>query len=147
MRYAHTDLIARDAKKLVAFYQEVFLCRSIGETRDLRGKWLDELTGLKNAHLTGEHLLLPGYGEDHPTLEIFHYDSLAEAPLHRINQPGLAHLAFEVENVEETLQKVLSYGGSMVGQLVHADYEDGRHATFVYAADPEGNILELQSWD
>lgn len=36
-RYAHTNMIARDHKKLIAFYKEVFHCRSIGETRDLRG--------------------------------------------------------------------------------------------------------------
>ena len=40
-RYAHTNMIARDHKKLIAFYKEVFHCRSIGETRDLRGEWLD----------------------------------------------------------------------------------------------------------
>jgi hypothetical protein len=34
----------------------------------------------------------------------------------------------------------------MIGELVYADYEDGRKATFVYATDIEGNILELQSW-
>ena len=63
-RYAHTNMIARDHKKLIAFYKEVFHCRSIGETRDLRGEWLDRLTGLSGAHIVGEHLCLPGYGED-----------------------------------------------------------------------------------
>lgn len=147
MRYAHTNLIAKDLGKIIAFYKEVFGCKSVGETRDLRGKWLDDLTGLENAHLTGEHLLLPGYGEDHPTLEIFSYDTLCDTPIHSVNQPGLAHLAFEVESVEATLEKLLAAGGSTVGKLVHAHYEDGRNATFVYAPDPEGNILELQSWD
>ena len=32
-RYAHTNMIARDHKKLIAFYKAVFHCRSIGETR------------------------------------------------------------------------------------------------------------------
>jgi predicted enzyme related to lactoylglutathione lyase len=66
---------------------------------------------------------------------------------HRINTYGIAHLAFEVDNVAETLEKVLAKGGGIVGELVHADYEDGRKATFVYATDIEGNILELQSWN
>lgn len=59
----------------------------------------------------------------------------------------LTLLAFEVDNVAETINKVLEKGGGMVGELVHANYEDGRKATFVYATDIEGNILELQSWD
>ena len=146
-RYAHTNIIARDSEKLIEFYQEVFGCKRIGEKRDLRGEWVDQLTGIPNAHIVGEHLVMPGYGTDHPTLEIFSYDHMEKIPAHRINAYGLAHLAFEVEHVAETLDLILKKGGTMVGELVHADYEDGRKATFVYVTDIEGNILELQSWD
>lgn len=149
IRYVHTNLIARDCKKLIDFYKEVLGCRSIGERRDLRGEWLDKLTGLPNAHIFGEHLCLPGYSADHPTLEIFSYDSsdrTDSGEKHRINTRGLAHLAFEVDDVEALLEKVLAAGGGQLGELVHAAYEDGRRAVFVYATDPEGNILELQSW-
>ena len=144
-RYVHTNIIAQDPARLIAFYKAVFGCESIGETRDLRGEWLDRLTGLSNAHITGEHLLLPGYGGDHPTLEIFAYDDvLPGAPA--INRRGLAHLAFEVDDVEETLALLLEHGGSQLGELVRTEYEDGRKAVFVYAADCEGNLVELQSW-
>ena len=61
-RYVHTNIIAKDCYKLIDFYKNVFNCRSIGESRDQRGEWLGRLTGLKNAHIYGEHLLLPGYG-------------------------------------------------------------------------------------
>ena len=144
-RYAHTNLIAKDSAKLIAFYKDVFQCKSIGETRNLRGEWLDRLTGIQNAHIVGEHLCLPGYEEDHPTLEIFSYDSM-ESPNIAINKCGLAHLAFEVDDVEKTLQLLLQEGGTQIGEVVKAEYEDGRKATFVYAADCEGNIIELQSW-
>lgn len=145
-RYVHTNIIARDSQKLIKFYKEVLHCRSIGETRDLKGDWLDQMTGIQNAHIVGEHLCLPGYDDDHPTLEIFSYDEMSEGIKGVINQCGLAHLAFEVDDVQETLEKVLAAGGGQIGQLVHADYEDGKKATFVYATDIEGNILELQSW-
>lgn len=146
MRYVHTNIIARDADRLIAFYKKVFGCRSIGEKRDLQGEWLDKLTGLSHAHLVGEHLCLPGYEKDHPTLEIFSYGETAAGAGTQINRCGLAHLAFEVEDVQATLSKLLAEGGGMVGELVHAVYEDGRKATFVYATDCEGNIIELQSW-
>lgn len=145
-RYVHTDIIARDAGRLIDFYKTVLHCRRIGETRDLRGAWLDKMTGLSEAHITGEHLLLPGYGEDHPTLEIFSYDTLRENAAAEINRPGLAHIAFEVDDVEETLAEILRAGGSSVGELVTAPYPNGVEAVFVYAKDPEGNIIELQSW-
>lgn len=146
IRYAHTNIIARDSVKLVAFYKCALGCKSMGETRDLRGAWLDGMTGIENAHIVGEHLLLPGYGEDHPTLEIFSYDAMEEGDGCRVNRCGLAHLAFEVDDVQAVLDGVLAAGGSQVADVVRAVYDDGRKATFVYAADIEGNILELQSW-
>ncbi len=136
-RYVHTNIIAKDYQKLIAFYKDVFQCKGIGETRDLRGEWRDRLTGIQNAHIVGEHLCLPGYGEDHPTLEIFSYDSIEDAEI-AINKCGIAHLAFEVDDVEKTLHLLLQKGGSQIGELVKAEYDDGRKATFVYAADPEG---------
>lgn len=63
-----------------------------------------------------------------------------------INRPGIAHIAFEVDDVEATLKEIISAGGSSIGKLVTAAYPDGLEAIFVYAQDPEGNIIELQSW-
>jgi catechol 2,3-dioxygenase-like lactoylglutathione lyase family enzyme len=145
-RYVHTNIVAGDARRLVCFYKDVFGCKSIGETRDLSGGWLDRLTGLENAHVAGEHLLLPGYDETRPTLEIFSYDLPHAGDAPRINRRGLAHLAFEVDDVAQTLKKVLEAGGGQLGELVTAEYAGGRRGTFVYATDPEGNIVELQSW-
>ena len=145
-RYVHTNIIAKDAENLIAFYKKVLHCQSIGEKRDLQGDWLDGLTNLSKAHIRGEHLLLPGYEKDHPTLEIFSYDEIKETVIAEINRPGIAHIAFEVEDVELTLSEIISAGGSMVGELVTTEYPNDTEAVFVYARDPEGNILELQSW-
>lgn len=145
-RYVHTNIIAKDARKLIEFYKTVLKCKSINETRDLRGVWLDRLTGINKAHISGEHLLLPGYGEDHPTLEIFSYDMMKEALVPEINRPGIAHIAFEVDDVETTLKEIINAGGARIGELVTAAYPNGQEAVFIYAQDPEGNIIELQSW-
>ena len=145
-RYVHTNIIARDAARLIAFYKDTLGCKSIGQPRDLRGPWLDKLTGLPQAHITGEHLLLPGYDADHPTLEIFSYDSLRDTLPPEVNRPGLAHLAFKVDDVEKTLAVILAAGGEQVGEVVTAAYPNNMEAVFVYARDPEGNIIELQSW-
>lgn len=145
-RYVHTNIIAKDTSKLIDFYKNVLHCKNINEVRDLSGAWLDRLTGLSRAHIIGEHLLLPGYGEDHPTLEIFSYDELKECLPAEINRPGIAHIAFEVDDVEATLAEIINGGGSTVGELVTAQYPNNMEAVFIYARDPEGNILELQSW-
>ena len=77
-KYVHTNLIARDWKRLVRFYREVFGCEPKGPERDLSAAWLDRVNSVPNARLRGVHLRLPGYGDDAPTLEIFSYDQLIE---------------------------------------------------------------------
>ena len=146
MRYAHTNIIAKDCAALIDFYKNVLGCKSIGEKRDLKGEWVDRLTGVENAHIVGEHLCLPGYGKDHPTLEIFSYSDALEAGDKKINRCGFGHIAFEVEDVEKTLEKLLEAGGSQIGELIRTEYPGGKKAALVYAADIEGNIVELQSW-
>lgn len=89
MRYVHTNIIARDCFKLIGFYKQVFGCKSIGEVRNQKGEWLDRLTGLTDAHIVGEPLLLPGYGEDRPALEIYSYDHMEEVRCPARTDPGL----------------------------------------------------------
>jgi catechol 2,3-dioxygenase-like lactoylglutathione lyase family enzyme len=146
IRYSHTNLIAFDVPKMIAFYRDVIGCRSIGQTRDLSGSWVDRLTGIPGAHIFGEHLALPGYEEGGPTLEIFGYDSVIPSTAPGVNASGFTHLAFAVDDVASMLALVLAHGGSQIGELVENRYADGRILTVVYAKDPEGNILELQSW-
>ncbi len=146
IRFSHTNIIAKNADTLIAFYQAALGCRSTGQTRDLSGSWLDRLTGIPGAHLTGEHLTLPGYDEHAPTLEIFTYDSVLPGVAGVVNAAGFAHIAFEVDNVDEALARVLANGGGTVGETVSATYADGRTILVVYATDPEGNIVELQGW-
>jgi Lactoylglutathione lyase and related lyases len=146
-RYVHTNIIAKDWRKLSQFYQKVLHCRPLPDgSRDLKGKWLDDLTGISDAEIQGEHLLLPGYSEDHPTLEIFTYPVMKNSSPKMINNLGFGHLAFEVDDVSETLNEIIAEGGGQVGDIVEAAYPGGIKGTFVYAKDIEGNIIELQSW-
>ncbi len=145
VKYVHTNIIAKDWRRLSQFYRQVFGCRPVPPERDLKGQWVDALTDINGAHITGEHLALPGYETGGPTLEIFSYDSFAEGSK-AINAPGFAHIAFEVDDVSMALEQVKKAGGGQSGELVHAEYPGGAAAEFVYAKDPEGNIIELQSW-
>jgi predicted enzyme related to lactoylglutathione lyase len=145
-KYVHTNLIARDWKKLVRFYVEVFGCKAKGPERDMSGAWLDEVTSIPNAHLSGVHLHLPGYGDDGPTLEIFRYDELIECDLPAPNRCGFGHIAFGVADVEEALQRVIAAGGGVVGKVARTDVQSVGTLRVVYARDPEANIVELQRW-
>jgi predicted enzyme related to lactoylglutathione lyase len=147
-KYVHTNLIARDWKKLVRFYCEVFACEPKGPERDLSDAWLDRVNAVPNAHLRGVHLRLPGYDhDDGPTLEIFSYDQLIEHDLPRANECGFAHIAFAVDDVDEALQAVIAAGGGAVGEIATAEVDGVGLLRVVYARDPEGNIVELQKWN
>jgi glyoxylase I family protein len=146
MKYVHTNLIARDWRALARFYQLIFGCIPVPPERDLQGEKLEAGTGLPGAHLRGVHLRLPGYGEDGPTLEIFTYNMLTSGGQIAVNRPGLGHLAFSVDDVTTTRRAVLQAGGQAVGDVVSTQIATGAQVTWCYVTDPEGNIVELQSW-
>ena len=147
MRFAHTNIAAKDWKRLSDFYVKVFNCVKKVPERNLSGDWLDQATGLTNARLAGIHLLLPGYGINGPTLEIFTYESMHASELTMANNTGYTHIAFEVEDVETTLNHALSNGAELLGKVTEKIIENVGALKFVYFRDPEGNIIEIQSWD
>jgi len=116
--YKHTNIISSDWTSLARFYQEVFGCIPVPPVRNLSGNWLDKGTGIKDARITGMLLRLPGFG----------------------------HMAFEAENVQDAVVEVLQNGGCKTGEIASAEIEGFGQITFVYVADPEGNIIELQGW-
>ena len=130
MKYVHTNLVARDWRKLSDFYIKVFNCKPVPPERDLSGGWLDDATSLEDAHITGMHLRLPGYA-DGPTLELFQYDEETEASIPYPNSPGYGH--------------IVKMGGSWVGELTRIEIKGVGVLVFAYMRDPEGNIIEIQS--
>ena len=145
-RFVHTNLIARDWKRLARFYEQVFGCTPIPPERELVGQWLEKGTGVPDAQICGMHLRLPGCGDEGPTLEIFQYNHQEERLKTASNRPGFAHIAFAVDDVESARDAVLAAGGGVVGKVVSVEVSDVGTVTFVYLTDPEENIIELQNW-
>lgn len=145
-RFGHVNLIARDWRALADFYIELFGCVLVPPERDYAGPDLERGTGVIAAALRGAHLRLPGHGPDGPTLEIYQFSSMPEVLPPTVNGPGFQHIAFAVPSVAEARAAVLAAGGGAVGEIVTLQTADGRHVTWTYLTDPEGNIIELQSW-
>ena len=145
-RYVHTNLIARDWRRLASFYTEVFGCALVPPERNYSGPVLEAGSGVADTTLQGAHLRLPGNGPDGPTLEIFTYSRLEPGPPPAVNRPGFGHLAFQVPSVADASARVIQGGGAPVGEIVTLTTATGARVTWCYVTDPEGNILELQSW-
>jgi hypothetical protein len=62
------------------------------------------------------------------------------------NHLGFTHIAFEVDDVALTLEAALKKGASLLGQVTEKKVEGVGLLKFVYFRDPEGNIIEIQSW-
>lgn len=146
IRYAHVNIIAKDWRKLADFYQEVFDCVPVSTERDHQGPHTDAVTGMTDVRVQGQHLRVPGHGENGPTIEFFTYnEQLPELPP-AINRPGFAHIAFEVENFDEVRQQIRDWGGSDYAEKITIDIPGAGRLTLLYMNDPEGNIVELQKW-
>jgi catechol 2,3-dioxygenase-like lactoylglutathione lyase family enzyme len=62
------------------------------------------------------------------------------------NRLGIGHIAFGVDDVHAALDRVVAHGGHPLGQVQAAEVPGRGKLTFVYATDPEGNMIELQAW-
>jgi catechol 2,3-dioxygenase-like lactoylglutathione lyase family enzyme len=145
-RFGHVNVIARDWRRLAAFYSRAFGCTVVPPERDYSGPDLERGTGVAGAALRGAHLRLPGLGPDGPTLEIYEYAPSLPGLPPAANRAGFGHVAFVVPDVADARSVVLAEGGGPIGEVVTLETADGRRVTWCYVTDPEGNILELQSW-
>ena len=144
--YNHTNIVSHDPERLAAFYIKVFDCVRHGPARDLRGEWLERGTGFKGVRIRGVHLRLPGHGDAGPVLEIFQVDGAEPSIPGAVNRPGLMHICFTVDDIHDRMDQVLAAGGERQGEIARAVIKDVGAADFVYARDPDGNIVEIVSW-
>jgi predicted enzyme related to lactoylglutathione lyase len=51
-----------------------------------------------------------------------------------------------VDDVPAARDAVLAAGGGTVGEVVSREIPGAGAITFAYVTDPEGNVIELQTW-
>lgn len=146
IKFGHTNIVTKNWKKLADFYEQVFDCKPVPPERNQKGEWLDKGTGVSNAHLQGMHLRLPGFGDHGPTLEIYEYATIINSEKNFSNKQGFGHIAFQVDEIEVILELAIRNGATKIGQLSEHYVENVGLLKFIYIADPDGNIIELQNW-
>ncbi len=146
MKYVHTNIVSKNVANLAKFYIEVFECKQFRPESQLFGDWLEKGTGVKGANIKQIDLQLPGYDPNGPVLEIFEYSEIVgQQEIPQANTKGLGHLAFKADDVSKVLADVIENGGGKIGEMIEKEFKSGV-LTFAYASDPEGNIIEIQSW-
>jgi catechol 2,3-dioxygenase-like lactoylglutathione lyase family enzyme len=142
VRFDRAKFIARDVEALAGFYEEALDCETVVPTRDITDGVVARAVGVPGADLKLTVLRLPGRGEHGPVLEIYSVSGGEPVPdWHYV--PGQGQLAFEVEDLESSIRRVIAAGGSSLGEVVRWQAPSGAEARFVYLRDPEDNIIDL----
>ncbi|HNW88425.1 MAG TPA: hypothetical protein PKN48_02110 [Bacteroidales bacterium] len=117
VKLAHINIVAKDWKKLAQFYLDVFECEPVYPEKDLHGNWIDKLTGIPDVKIKGILLKLPGCDEG-VGLEIFEFNEMPKKNQDPSNNDqGFAHIAFLVSDMDNTIKKIIAYGGKEYGEI------------------------------
>ncbi len=128
----HVGVCVTDLERSRRFYEDALGCRFDRQLSPPDGP-SSQLLGVPTPlNLVAVYLRHGG-----TTLELLHYDRPGNPPARRraLNEPGLTHLSFGVEDLPGAVQRVEAAGGSVVG--------DSDIGVAVFVRDPDGQLIEL----
>ena len=129
----HTGLVVREIERSITFYLELGFVLWQRMVRD--GPYIDQLVGIPGVTLEWAKLRAP----DGSMLELIQYHVPADAqPLKNApsNRLGCSHIAFAVDDLTTTCEKLIRLGGSVVNMPTTESWS-------VYCHDLDGIIVEL----
>lgn len=136
--FTHVGICVRDLERSLRFWQEALGFSRSGELR-IAGEPTATLLGLPEVDLQAVYLERDGF-----RIELLHYPSpgsLGEGEARAMNLRGLTHFAFRVENLEESLARVLKCGGRVLEETRIRNPDFGAQVAFV--TDPDGTRIEF----
>ena len=130
MKFIHVNIICPDWSKLCGFYRTVFGCVNTGSQKDHQGSYKEQVIGVPNVHVTGQHVLLPGFKKDYPTLEIFTYSVPGRALPCEETARGINAIGFSCENAQAVAVLMVQAGGVINEKtdtcILAGDLQNGR---------------------
>ncbi|QQE10368.1 VOC family protein [Planctomycetota bacterium] len=150
IRFSHVTLITNDWRRLSQFYINALDCEAFYPEINHSGSWVDKSTGVKSARIRGVNLRLPGFesGKDGgPFLEILQYTPTKKGGKDCINCAGSGQVAFEVDDVKQTAERVIKSGAKPIGEYENVFIPGIGTVRFQFFRDPDDNILQLLKWD
>jgi catechol 2,3-dioxygenase-like lactoylglutathione lyase family enzyme len=134
--YRHTGIIVSDLEKSLEFYHGFLNFELLQKHRD-DSQYISEITGIQGLVADYAKLAIPGG----IVLELLTYPSHPEIRAKRkIHQPGEAHLAFEVDSVENMFNQVSEQGILYLSAPV---LSSEKIAKVFFCLDPDGYRIEF----
>ncbi len=136
-RMDHVGIVVEDMAGAVAFFAELGM--EVGGETAVEGEWVDRIVGLEGVRVDSAMLRTPDGGGG---IELIRFEAPpagagdAAAPA---NTLGYRHLAFVVDDIDDTIARLAPHGGELVGAV--ETY--GTVFRLCYLRGPEGIIVEL----
>ena len=137
-RLTHIGICVSDLERSVAFYRDVLGCREVGRL-ETDGPEPEAVTGVAGVKLVAVYLERDGV-----RIELLYYASpghVGPDEARPMNQLGLTHFSFRVDDLEATCAQVQSAGGKILTESHVTTH--GASTQVVFALDPDGTRLEL----
>lgn len=146
MRLDHVNIVVTDMQRAEQFYGGVLGLRR-GFERLLEGEWIERVTGIPGARA---HCIFYE-PESGGRIELLQYLSPLGVPLPSNElpySPGVRHVAFEVDDLDELCARLQAAGVSLVSPPVEVPFlvADAGRKRLCYFHDPEGVLLELAEY-
>jgi catechol 2,3-dioxygenase-like lactoylglutathione lyase family enzyme len=136
-RMEHVGIVVDDLAAATEFFAELGLERQ-GQG-SVEGDWVDRIVGLEGVEVDFAIMQTPD-GNGKLELVKFHSPSHQGDNRHApANVPGLRHVLFAVDDIDDTVARLQAHGGELVGEVVR--YEDMYR--LCYLRGPAGIIIEL----
>ena len=133
----HVGIVVHDLNAAIDFFVELGL-EPEGKGH-VGGPWVERIIGLENVRVQFAMMRMPdGNGK----LELIRFQSPShegETPAAPANVPGIRHIAFLVDDIDEVLGRLRAHGAELVGEVVR--YEN--MFRLCYIRGPANVIIEL----
>ena len=136
-RMDNVGIVVESLDNAIYFFNELGL-RLEGRAM-VEGEWAGRVTGLGNQQVEIAMMVTP---DGHSRLEISRFLTPSVIADHRnapVNAFGYLRVMFTVDNIDETLERLLKCGAQLVGEVVQ--YEESYR--LCYIRGPEGLLIGL----
>lgn len=136
----HTGLTVSSLSRSLFFYKELLKLQLVFSWNP-KADYLSTVTGYHNTDFHIAVLKVPGLDY---FIELLEYRDADIADIdHRNGNPGIAHIAFKVDNLEEWYSYLVSQDIKSVSAPVTPESGPNKGGKIVYMIDPDGYRVEL----
>src|SRR3954452_15910579 len=136
-RMDNVGIVVESLDTAIAFFTELGM--TLEGRATIEGDWAGRVTGLGLQHVEMAMLVTP---DGHSRLEISRFLTPPTVADHRnapVNALGYLRVMFTVDDIDETLTRLIKRGAQLVGEVVQ--YEDSYR--LCYIRGPEGLLIGL----